>query len=141
MIATSGLFELELEKQEEIGYSDFISKFFIIDDFLAKIQNYLGLIWIFEASGDSRQDSCAARTFSELAIGSEDVEMPHGEELLDLYEAAQIGNFEQIKREAQRLQELNPTYALFARKIWQLVDRYDDDAIIKLIEPYLNPGD
>ncbi|MCC3409397.1 MAG: response regulator [Microcoleus sp. PH2017_10_PVI_O_A] len=141
LIATSGLFELELEKQEEIGYSDFISKFFIIDDFLAKIQNYLGLIWIFEASGDSRQDSCAARTFSELAIGSEDVEMPHGEELLDLYEAAQIGNFEQIKREAQRLQELNPTYALFARKIWQLVDRYDDDAIIKLIEPYLNPGD
>ncbi|MCC3474095.1 MAG: response regulator [Microcoleus sp. PH2017_13_LAR_U_A] len=141
LIATSGLFELELEKQEEIGYTDFISKFFIIDDFLAKIQNYLGLIWIFEASGDSLRDNSIARTFSELAIGSEDVEMPPREELLYLYEAAQIGNFEQVKYEAQRLQELNPTYALFARKIWQLVDRYDDDAIIKLIGPYLNPGD
>jgi PAS domain S-box-containing protein len=141
LIATSGLFELELEKQEEIGYTDFISKFFIIDDFLAKIQNYLGLIWIFEASDNSLRDNCAARTFPELAIGSEDVEMPPREELLYLYEAAQIGNFEQIKYEVQRLQELNPTYALFARKIWQLVDRYDDDAIIKLIRPYLNPCD
>ncbi|MEG4802756.1 response regulator [Microcoleus sp. ARI1-B5] len=54
LIATSGLCELELEKQEEIGYNDFISKFFQIDDFLAKIQNYLGLSWIFKAAGDSR---------------------------------------------------------------------------------------
>jgi PAS domain S-box-containing protein len=141
LIATSGLFELELEKQEEIGYNDFISKFFQIDEFLGKIQNYLGLTWIFEGAGDSLQDSYPARTVSELAIASEDLEMPPGEELLDLYEAAQIGNFEQIKHEAQRLQELNPTYALFTRKILQLVDRYDDDAIIKLIQPALNPGD
>jgi PAS domain S-box-containing protein len=141
LIATSGLFELELEKQEEIGYNDFISKFFQIDDFLAKIQNYLGLSWIFQGAGDSLRDSCADRPFAELAIGSEDLEMPPCEELLDLYEAAQIGNFEQVKREAQRLQELNPTYVLFARKILQLVDRYDDDAIIKLIGPCLNPGE
>ncbi|MEG4802755.1 hypothetical protein QUB63_11825 [Microcoleus sp. ARI1-B5] len=40
-----------------------------------------------------------------------------------MYEAAQIGNFEQIKRQAHRLQELNSKYALFARKILQLVDR------------------
>ncbi len=138
LIATSGLFELELEKQEEIGYNDFISKFFQIDDFLAKIQNYLGLSWIFEARFDSLRDSFAARTFSELAIGSEDLEMPLGEELLDLYEAAQIGNFEQIKHEVHRLEELNPQYALFALKILQLVDRYDDDAIIQLIQPCLN---
>ncbi|MEG4321752.1 MULTISPECIES: ATP-binding protein [unclassified Microcoleus] len=140
LIATSGLFELELEKQEEIGYNDFISKFFQIDDFLAKIQNYLGLSWIFQGAGDSLRDSYADRPFAELAIGSEDLKMPPCEELLDLYEAAQIGNFEQVKREAQRLQELNPTYVLFARKILQLVDRYDDDAIIKLIGPGLNPG-
>lgn len=138
LIATSGLFELELEKQEEIGYSDFISKFFQIDDFLAKIQNYLGLSWIFEARFDSLRDSFAARTFSELAIGSEDLEMPPGEELFDLYEAATIGNFEQIKHEAHRLEELNPQYVLFALKILQLVDRYDDDAIIQLIQPCLN---
>ncbi|MEG3878176.1 response regulator [Microcoleus sp. herbarium7] len=138
LIATSGLFELELEKQEEIGYNDFISKFFQIDDFLAKIQNYLGLSWIFEARFDSLRDSFAARTFSELAIGSENLEMPPGQELLDLYEAAKIGNFEQIKHEAHRLEELNPQYVLFARKILQLVDRYDDDAIIQLIQPCLN---
>jgi PAS domain S-box-containing protein len=140
LIATSGLFELELEKQQEIGYNDFISKFFQIDDFLAKIQNYLGLTWIFEAAGDSRENSCAARAVAELAIGSEHLEMPPGEELLGLYQGAQIGNFEQVKREAQRLQELNPAYAVFARKIWHLVDRYDDEAIVKLIEPCFNPG-
>ena len=138
LIATSGLFELELEKQEEIGYTDFISKFFQIDEFLAKIQSYLGLSWIFEAAGDSLRDNFASRHESELAIGSEDPEMPLGEALLDLYEATQIGNFEQVKHEAQHLQELNPKYASFARKILQLVDRYDDDAIIQLIQPYLN---
>ncbi|MEG3843259.1 ATP-binding protein [Microcoleus sp. herbarium14] len=138
LIATSGLFELELEKQEEIGYNDLIGKFFQIDEFLAKIQNYLGLSWIFQAAFDSLRDSFASRHESELAIGSENPEMPPREELLDLYRAAQIGNFEQIKDEAQHLQDLNPKYALFARKILQLVDRYDDDAIILLIQPCLN---
>ncbi len=141
LIATSGLFELELEKQEEIGYNDFISKFFQIDEFLAQIQSYLGLFWIFEATRAPLRDSLAAQSLSELAIGSEDSEMPLGEELLDLYEAAQIGNFEQVKHEAQHLQELNPKYALFARKILHLVDRYDDDAIIQLIQPCLNAGE
>ena len=138
LIATSALFELGLEKQEEIGYNDLISKFFQIDEFLAKIQNYLGLSWIFEAAGDSLGDSFASRHESELAIGSQYPEMPPGEKLLDLYRAAQIGNFEQIKREAHRLQELNSKYALFAGQLLQLVDRYDDDAIILLIQPCLN---
>ena len=141
LITTSGLLELELEKQEEIGYNDFISKFFQIDDFLAKIQSYLGLSWIFQASLDSLMDSYAARLFPELAIDSEDSEMPLREELLNLYEAAQVGNFEQIKHEAQCLQELNSSYTRFARIILQLVDRYDDDGIITLIEHFLNPGE
>ncbi|MEG3846626.1 ATP-binding protein [Microcoleus sp. herbarium19] len=141
LIATSGLFELELEKQEEIGYNDFISKFFQIDDFLAKIQNYLGLSWIFESRFDSLGIASHARIFTAPAIGSENLEMPPGQELFDLYEAAQIGNFEQIKHEAHRLEELNPQYVLFARKILQLADRYDDDAIIQLIQPCLNPGE
>ncbi|WP_293128987.1 ATP-binding protein [Microcoleus sp. bin38.metabat.b11b12b14.051] len=140
LITTSGRLDLRLENQAEIGYNDFISKFFLIDDFLAKIQQYLRLTWICERGGDSVPDRCAAPPVSERARSSEHLEMPPSEELLDLYQAAQIGNFEQVKREAHRLQELNPTCAVFARKILHLVDRYDDDGIIQLIESCLNPG-
>lgn len=63
--------------------------------------------------------------------------IPPGEELVSLYAAAQIGNFEEVVRQANRWQTLNSKYARFANTVLRFAEQYDDDAIALAIEPYL----
>jgi signal transduction histidine kinase len=128
LIISGGILELENQENEPIGYTDFIGKPFQLEELLEKIEKSLGLSWIFSTGNsllnpDSRE--------------SEDLVMPPGEELVSLHAAAQIGNFEEVIRQANRLQGLNCKYARFANTVLQFAEQYDDDAIAGLIKPYL----
>lgn len=128
VISSGGLFDLDNQKDEATRYIDFLPKPFQIEDLLEKIGNSLRLSWIF---------SPAKGAISPDSSESEDLVMPPGEELLSLYEAAQIGNFQEVIGQANRLQGLNSKYARFASTVLQFAEQYDDDAIAHLIEPYL----
>lgn len=128
LIISGGIFELEKWKDEQIDYTDFLGKPFQIEELLEKIQKYLGLSWSF---------STADTPLNPDTSESEELVMPPGEELVSLYAAAQIGNFEEVIRQANRLQALNSQYARFASIVLQFAEQYDDDAIALAIEPYL----
>ncbi|GET38427.1 response regulator [Microseira wollei] len=128
LIISGGIFELENQKDEQTGYTDFIAKPFQLEELLEKIENSLGLSWIFSTSNSPIDPNTSE---------SEDLVMPPGEELVSLYAAAQIGNFEEVIRQANRLQALNYKYARFASTVLQFAAQYDDDAIAGLIAPYL----
>jgi signal transduction histidine kinase len=128
LIISGGIFELENQKQEQTGYTDFIAKPFQLEELLEKIENSLGLSWIFSTSNSPIDPNTSE---------SEDLVMPPVEELVCLYAAAQIGNFEEVIRQANRLQGLNYKYARFASTVLQFAAQYDDDAIAGLIAPYL----
>ena len=130
LIASGGLFEFEDQKREQNGYTDFIAKPFLVEELLEKLQKYLGLSWIFSPANDPVNGNTSE---------SEDMAIPPGEELVSLYAAAQIGNFDEVVRQANRLQALNSKYARFASTVLQFAEQYDDDAIALAIEPYLPP--
>ncbi|PSB20134.1 hybrid sensor histidine kinase/response regulator [Phormidesmis priestleyi ULC007] len=106
------------------GYQDFLAKPIQLDELLAILQRHLNLIWIEQAApiAESLTDS---------------IVVPPSEELVLLYQAAQIGHIEQITQEVLRLKALSPTYHGFAVKLLTLAEQFDDVGITKFVEPYV----
>lgn len=65
-----------------------------------------------------------------------DIIVPSLEELLPLYEAAQIGDVEGVQQVIERLQHLNSDYFAFVTQVLKLADNFDYEEIIQLIDNY-----
>ncbi|MFP5274034.1 ATP-binding response regulator [Coleofasciculus sp.] len=65
-----------------------------------------------------------------------DIIVPPLEELLPLYEAAQIGDVEGVQQVIERLQHLNSDYFAFVTQVLKLADNFDYEEIIQLIDNY-----
>ena len=59
--------------------------------------------------------------------------MPEREELAVLIEALEVGDFETLKAEAERLQQEQDSYVTFANRILELAEEYQQEAIEKLL--------
>jgi signal transduction histidine kinase len=80
-------------------------------------------------------DSLRATLYESCAIASEAQGwvIPPNSELTALYRAAQDGFMSDIEREAIRLKQLDRQYVPFANKLLELSQRFDDEAILKLL--------
>jgi signal transduction histidine kinase len=124
MIAASASVSVaDQHRSQQAGYVAFLAKPIQFDELLTQLQIHLHLIWQWHPS--------------HLPTGPQPIVMPPATELLQLYQAAQIGHIERVNQEAQRLQMLSPRYAAFATKVLALAAQFDDDSIIRLVEPYL----
>ena len=61
--------------------------------------------------------------------------IPPAAELATLYAAAQDGFMTDIQQEAYRLKQLTPEYIAFANRVLELSQQFDEEAILRLIEP------
>jgi response regulator RpfG family c-di-GMP phosphodiesterase len=129
--SSASVFEFDRQKSQLAGYDDFLPKPIQTDELLHKLAMYLKLSWI--------QDEPLEVAIAPPASDAEII-LPPATELVNLYEAAQIGHIERVIQEATRLQSLNADYAPFSARILALADQFDDVAIIQLIEPHLHPS-
>lgn len=126
ILATSAsVFEFHRQKSRESGCNDFLPKPIQAEELMQKIKEYLDLFWLYEV-----QDKVQTQESWEQ---SQEMVMPPVEELISLYEAAQIGHIERIKQEAIRLKQLDFKYTPFAAKIWQLAEDFDDEEVVNLV--------
>ena len=124
VIATSAsVFESEQYKSFQVGCNDFLPKPIQLKDLLEKLQNYLQLVWLYEVL-DERESQDPQAT--EIVI-------PQACELVDLCEALEIGDFDRVELEAERIGQLDPKYQSFATRLLQFSQEFDDDEILKLI--------
>ncbi len=124
VLATSAsVFESERHKSLQAGCNDFLPKPIQLEDLLEKLQNYLQLIWLYETLGkEISQDPQAL----EIVI-------PTMLELVDLCEALEIGDFDRVELEAERIRKLDPKYQSFATRLLQFSQEFDEEEILKLI--------
>jgi hypothetical protein len=59
--------------------------------------------------------------------------VPPISELITVKEALEIGDFETIEQEAERIKGLDESYANFALKMLEMAQEFDEEAIINLI--------
>jgi PAS domain S-box-containing protein len=123
IIAASASSDFQGKNLECGGCDAFILKPINIEELLAKIGDLLGLKWI--------EKTASKPQVPEEELG--EVIRPPKSELEVSIEAIQLGDFESLKAEAERLKEANNNYVAFANKILELAENYQQEAIEKLL--------
>jgi hypothetical protein len=62
---------------------------------------------------------------------------PPRPELEQAYELARFGNMTRLREYAHDLETRAPTYQLFARRLQQLAETFDDEQIIRFLNQFL----
>ncbi|MGH1396364.1 MAG: sensor histidine kinase, partial [Trichormus sp.] len=68
----------------------------------------------------------------------QEIVFPPPGELIHLYQAAKARYTVGIQEEISRIQNLEEKYQEFCRRVWQLMENFDDEVIVEMILPYLD---
>jgi len=123
IIAASASSDFEGKYLELEGCDSLILKPINTEELLEKIGDLLQLQWI-------------EKTASKPQVAEEErpeIIRPPKSELGVLIEAIQLGDFECLKAEAERLKETSDSYVAFANKILELAEDYQQEAIENLL--------
>jgi signal transduction histidine kinase/CheY-like chemotaxis protein len=123
------LSQLDMQASLDAGCSSFFPKPIEFTGLIAELQQLLKLQWIYEIDPEATQPTVSNADHFDLMM------VPPGEELAALYAAAQGGFISDIQEEANRLKQLSPEYTAFANRVLELSQQFDDEAILRLMEP------
>jgi PAS domain S-box-containing protein len=139
VIATSAsVFELDRQKSRESGCNDFLPKPIQTEELLNKIENFFNLIWIFDDNTKTPFQELGDESNHFKQMGATDMAIPPKEELIAMYKAVQIGDFNSVEDAAIQFKELDAKYTPFANKILELAQEFDAEVIMQLIEFHLS---
>jgi PAS domain S-box-containing protein len=126
IVSSASVFETDQYRSLEAGGNTFIPKPVQATELLEKLQKYLDLEWVYEANE------------APLAIASDTNELisPPATEMEILYELAMKGNFREIVKQAVLLEEIDPKYIPFAKKLHQMAKDFQDEEILTFIHSY-----
>ena len=121
---SASIVESERIRSDEAGCDDFLTKPIEAAKLLDKLKKYLQLTWIYEPvlsviSAFHREDS--------------QIVIPPDSELKAIFEAVDVGDFDEIEQEAQRINQLAPEYQSFANKLRHFAQFFDEHSILRLL--------
>lgn len=150
LIASSAsVFNFDRQKSLDYGCNDFIPKPVQLEELLKKLEEHLGLEWVYEQRDVlGRMNASANNIFGERnpvpsedrvlpAQKATDIVAPPPEELIRLFNAARIGDIEGVEEEAIRLRNLDPQYVPFATKLLHLAEEFEEKEIQKFVKHYM----
>ncbi|MGD2180093.1 response regulator [Lusitaniella coriacea] len=129
--SSASVFNAERQRSLAEGCDAFLPKPIRTQDLFDRLQQFLGLTWIYEDEGEEENGN----NLSDESLSDENI--PPADELLPLYEVAQNGDIERTKQEALRIYNLDSQYRGFATKVLELAEEFEDEEIIDLIEAYI----
>jgi PAS domain S-box-containing protein len=126
IVSSASVFETDQYRSLEAGANTFIAKPVQATELLQKLQEYLELEWVYEANE------------APLAIGSDTNELisPPATSMEILYELAMKGNFREIVKQAVLLEQIDPKYIPFAKRLHQMAKDFQDEEILRFIQSY-----
>ena len=120
---------MDIQESLDAGCDSFFPKPIEFTGLLAELQRHLGLQWIYQEM-DTDVIQITVSNGDEVSMM-----MPPATELAALYAAAQGGFMADIQQEANRIKQLAPEYIAFANRLLELSQEFDEEAILRLIEP------
>jgi signal transduction histidine kinase/ActR/RegA family two-component response regulator len=119
---SASVFETDKQKSLQAGCNAFLAKPIEEQQLFSVLIEYLNLDWIYE------QQQIVETKDQESLIP------PPVEELKKLYELAMMGDMREIKEFAKNLDD---EYAVFANKVIELANGFEDEMILGLVEEYM----
>lgn len=139
VIATSAsVFESDQQKSRESGCNDFLPKPIQTEELFNKIEKFLNLSWIFDDNTQTLSQELEDESNHFTQMISTDMAMPPNEELIAMYKAVQIGDFNTVEHAALQFKQLAAEYIPFATKILELSQEFEAEKIMQLIESHLS---
>lgn len=130
--SSASVFKFDRQQSQEAGCTDFLPKPIQSEELLGQLSDYLHLTWIYKPGSEP-----IIAASPNLVEPQNTWVVPQAKELLALYTAARMGDIRAIEQEAQHIQQLHPHYQAFAAKILQFAQEMNEQAILKLIKPYV----
>ncbi|MEL7038850.1 MAG: PAS domain S-box protein [Cyanobacteria bacterium J06592_8] len=130
IVATSAsVFSLDRQKSQESGCDAFVPKPLQLEDLLETLQALLKITWIYEENEVQLNQNYSASSHQNTEILQ-----PPVSELMTIREALEIGDFETIEQEAERLKSLDESYVNFSLKLLELAQEFDEEGIIDFVQ-------
>jgi len=128
---SASVVDMDQRKIQQAGCEAFLSKPIDNQQLLTLLAQYLQLEWIVSEEAIAAQ-SKAGQSIPRPMIS------PPVEELEILYELAMLGSMRKVRERADYLEELDVQYTPFAHKLKDLVQGFQEKALLALIEQHLN---
>ncbi len=135
IISSASVFESDRQKSLQAGANDFLPKPIQKETLLQSLQKHLNLEWIYE------EVEVPARTrivenFEQVTPKS-DIIPPSSEEMTMLHDLIRKGLINDLLKEIERIETLEPKFQPFAQKIKDLAKEFKLRQIKSYIEQYL----
>ncbi|MGI0484809.1 ATP-binding protein [Pantanalinema rosaneae CENA516] len=129
----ASLSHVDRHESFEAGCNSFFPKPIQLDDLLIELATLLDLQWIYDTDPQLEPSTPLSATPPPKGLV-----VPSAQELTALYKAAKGGFIQDIQQEAIRIREMTPNYSEFAHQVLDLAQEFDDEAILRLIAPYIS---
>jgi CheY-like chemotaxis protein len=127
IIATSAhAFEDSIAQSLSTGCDAFLTKPIDVNELFALLSSHLQLDWLYQ------QPPAQASLDLEELPG--DLVLPPPEEMAVLYDLAMKGELPRLRQQALRIEQMGEQYRAFTTRLCQLVEDFDEDQILALIE-------
>lgn len=125
--SSASVFSFDCQKSFDAGCSDFISKPVQSEELIDRLQYYLEDEWVYDAEDEFVPHD------QKIVVPIDQMVFPPAQELTALLKATKSGYIVDIQEEANRLKQLNPKYTVFADKVIELANNFEDEAILNLL--------
>lgn len=135
--SSASVFNFDRQQSLASGCNDFLPKPIQSEELLNILQNYWAIEWIYEDNGLERTNIISVSEIEPSSIPNPETIVPPAQELIELYKAAQIGQIQRIKQEANRIKELDFHYHKFVDRVLELANNFEDEKLVKMLQPYI----
>ncbi|WP_293113221.1 ATP-binding protein, partial [Moorena sp. SIO4G3] len=130
---SASVLDMDQKKSKRVGCQAFLSKPIDQNQLLALLGQYLPIEWVYEPIDDmglSKNGTISGQTAAIIPPPPEEIEV--------LYELAMLGSMRKIRDRAMFIEHLHEDYRPFANKLKDLADGFQEQAILSLVESYMN---
>ncbi|HEY9876155.1 MAG TPA: AAA family ATPase [Candidatus Obscuribacterales bacterium] len=137
IIATSAsVFDFDRQTSREVGCNDFLSKPVREEELLERLQDHLGLEWVYEE--EVRIQGKGNEEESHPKSESQNLKLiaPPQDELATLFELAMMGDLRGILERTTQLEKLDNKWIPFATHLHKLAKAFEEKEILDFIKKY-----
>ena len=131
IVSSASVFESDRQKSLQAGANDFLPKPIQKETLLQSLQKHLNLEWVYE------QQTEKAAVVNEIGDLEAEIVPPSAEDITVLHDLSRKGLLHDLLKEIERIENSEPKFEPFARKIKDLAKSFKIRQIKSFIEQYL----